>query len=515
MLRRREFVAGAATLIVSFLVTDPARRLAAFLVGDTMSLTMSPTSGLPGATVTATGARFGKKLQGSITFGTTVVASFTTAGNGSFTKQFTVPSGYAGQITVTATTRAAKATAPFTALLPQEPPAPPPDPEPSVDCTGVTVPAGSTALEVQALINANVGATTFCWEAGEYTTDRYIIPKSGNTHRSVVPRGAILTGLGVYQGGFKGYGGDAGQKNVTIEGFVVEKMANPETAGFNSAIQPGWGWTVTNCEVRECAQVGVQINEGIVLEDCYIHRNGRYGYAGGPCATATIRNNEIAYNNLSNFAIANAGGTKIIRSGTPVLLSADPATFPLQITGNYVHHNKGHGIHLDWCNAGAYIADNTVEDNEGIGIFYEGSIRGLITNNICRRNNIRFAGTSIYNGAEIFFNDSWESEVSYNTVVAGVHGIGMRDGDRGSDTYGLAECRDNYIHHNTITHLATSRTGLVGPRANAYVTGVNRFEANTYHVPDASLARWIWSVEKTFAQWQALGHDDTGSLLVP
>jgi hypothetical protein len=85
-------------------VSAPAQARAA-------TLTLSPTSGPAGTQVTATG--FGKKKAGTITFGTTQVATFTTAANQSFSKAFTVPSGYSGATAVRATVTTTSATATF------------------------------------------------------------------------------------------------------------------------------------------------------------------------------------------------------------------------------------------------------------------------------------------------------------------------------------------------------------------------------------------------------------------
>jgi parallel beta-helix repeat protein len=472
-----------------------------------MSLSMSPTSALVGATVTLTGRDFGRKLRGTVKFGGIAVQSFVTNPQGTFNTTFVVPGGnFPGLTTVEVSTTARTETTQFAVLVPEPPPDP--DPEPTGDCSGVTVPAGSTATEVQALIAANPGATTFCWEEGEYVIDRFIIPKTGNTHESIVPRGAVLTGLGVYAGGFKGYGGSTGQQNVSIIGFIIEKMAHTNTSGLRAGISCGWNWTVDNNEVRECSQLGVDINTGGILTDNYLHHNGRYGFAGGPCTTFTADGNEISYNNTGNYAIGDCGGFKIIRSGTEVALTA--LEFPITITNNNVHHNYGNGMWTDWCNAGVLYEGNIVEDNLGIGIFHEASVACVIRSNTVRRNALNTVGKSLFYGAEIFLNDSKNTEIHNNTIVATLHGIGLRDGDRGSDVYGLLEVRDVNVHDNDITmSVQAGRNGLVGSsRTACYVTGVNRFEGNIYRVPSTSMARWNWNTERDWNNWRSLGHDD-------
>jgi hypothetical protein len=77
------------------------------------NLTLSPTSGPTGTSVSAIGHGLGKRVFGTVRFGTTQVASFRTNPRGKFTASFSVPSGYSGLTTVTAFTSAAAASASF------------------------------------------------------------------------------------------------------------------------------------------------------------------------------------------------------------------------------------------------------------------------------------------------------------------------------------------------------------------------------------------------------------------
>ncbi len=77
---------------------------------STSSFTLSPTSGKPGATVSATGYETTFSLYGAqtvtISFGGTQVATVTPGTAGYFSVSFTVPSGFSGTVTVTATAAA-------------------------------------------------------------------------------------------------------------------------------------------------------------------------------------------------------------------------------------------------------------------------------------------------------------------------------------------------------------------------------------------------------------------------
>jgi hypothetical protein len=58
-----------------------------------------------------------------------------------------------------------------------------------------------------------------------------------------------------------------------------------------------------------------------------------------------------------------------------------------------------------------------------------------------------------------------------------------------------------------------AETGLVGrPRAFGEAAG-NRFERNTYHVPDPAGEFWQWERSLNAAGWRAHGQDRDGSFL--
>jgi beta-glucanase (GH16 family) len=76
-----------------------------------------------GSSVTASGSGMPKRSAGTLTFGTTSVASFTTRSNGSYSTTFQVPSGYSGATTVHAAVRTTSATA-FTVTTSGPPPPP-------------------------------------------------------------------------------------------------------------------------------------------------------------------------------------------------------------------------------------------------------------------------------------------------------------------------------------------------------------------------------------------------------
>lgn len=300
-----------------------------------------------------------------------------------------------------------------------------------------------------------------------------------------------------------GYGGTTGQQNVTVRGFVIEKFAADATNGYVAAIKPGWNWLIEANEVRLNSSRGVSVNNGVILRNNNLHHNGQYGFAGGPVTDLTVDNNDIGYNNTAGWDENwDAGGSKIIKSSRVVL------------SNNRVHDNKGPGLWTDWENFDITFEGNTVERNSGPGIFHEASAKAIIRNNTLRGNGTIAVGKSLWYGADLYLNDSKDTEIYGNTIVAGVHGIGLADTERGSTVYGKLEIRNVYVHHNTVTMCNGSFTGLVG-RSTAFTsTANNRFRANTYYIPDPGNGRyWEWLGQRTRAEWRSFGHDKSGSFI--
>jgi parallel beta-helix repeat protein len=353
---------------------------------------------------------------------------------------------------------------------------------------------------VQNVFNSYGTGITFCFQPGTYVLSQPLVPKAGSKLISVVPRGAIFTGNGTYNAGLKGYGGSTGQHDVTVSGFVITRFANVLGTSQVSAVMAGDAWTMVNNEISYNTEMGVSLNVGSVLRNNFIHHNGRYGFNGGPTSNVLIEGNEVSWNNTVQNPIGNAGGSKIIRSSY--------VTF----RANNVHDNYGNGLHTDTDNIHITYENNIVRNNWGVGIFHEASADAVIRNNTLSGNDKRIAGSSLYSGADIFLNDSKNTEIYGNNITAGVHGIGLYDNDRGSGAYGLFEVRNVYVHDNVISLPRGATSGLVGPRSTAFTSANNVFARNTYYVVDPTAASWQWSGLKTWSQWRGTGCDSTGTL---
>jgi parallel beta-helix repeat protein len=374
-----------------------------------------------------------------------------------------------------------------------------PSPVPSA-CSGVSVSVGGS---LQAMFDGYPAGTTFCFLPGSYVVLGHVRPKSYDRLISVTPRAAVLTGLGRYDGGLIGSGGASGQHDVLVQGFVIQHFVNPWPFFPRSPLQAGWNWTMRDNEISYNSQAGVSVNSGSQLVGNWIHHNGRYGFEGGPLTNLLVENNEVSFNNTAHYEPNNdAGGSKISKSSGVVFRA------------NRVHDNYGNGLWCDWENINVIYENNTLERNYLAGIFHEASADAVIRNNTFRGNGMYAAEHSRWSSADLFLNDSKNTQIYANTIFAGVNGIGLVDIDRGSNIYGLLEIRNDSVHDNTITLPAGGAVGMVRSRTTPYTPANNHFEHNTYSVTNPIAASWVWppTGSQTWTQWHNAGNDLGGIL---
>jgi hypothetical protein len=212
--------------------------------------------------------------------------------------------------------------------------------------------------------------------------------------------------------------------------------------------------------------------------------NGQLGIGGGFGKDIVIENVEIAHNNYAGFSGGwEAGGTKFVRVDGLVVRNA------------CVHHNVGPGLWTDIDNINVEFADNLVFENMDSGIKHEISYRARIHGNTVARNgHIKLKWLW---GSQILIQNSQNVEVYDNVVEVGPdfgNGITVINQDRGTGGYGPRVAKNNFIHDNTIIHLAAK--GLSGMGADhgkewfAEKSG-NAFESNNYVVPRGGRAHFF------------------------
>lgn len=282
--------------------------------------------------------------------------------------------------------------------------------------------------------------------------------------------------------------------NVLIKGLVIEKYYNSAQEG---AVQgkEAKGWRVERTEFRLNSGVGVAVGTNGAIVDCRIHHNGQLGVSAAG-TDILLEGNEIWANNIYGFDFDwEAGGVKITNS--------DRVT----MRDNHVHHNVGPGL---WCDINCrdvIYEGNTVEYNAHAGILHEISYAAVIRNNTLRENGQ--AALLWFWGSEIQVAASQDVEVHGNAMTVRPDGRAIMlidqnrqrvliDHNRQRDTAGYYKTQRNYVHHNDITYLGAGWTGGasdVQPGAQNFSiieNGGNRFDHNTYRVPDGVHPQFVW-----------------------
>jgi parallel beta-helix repeat protein len=351
--------------------------------------------------------------------------------------------------------------------------------------TLVGVPAGAIVIQpganIQAIVDSKPAGSTFYLTAGVYRSQT-IQPRNGD--KFIGQAGAVLTGEDKVQHAFIG-----NANNVTVQGLIIEKYANPaQSAAINGS---GTGWTISGNEVRYNWGSGINLKGLYRVVGNYVHHNRQIGLKGGG-AGILIENNEIAFNNyLDDYDMSwEAGGTKFI------------GTTDLVVRGNYVHDNHGHGLWSDGNNHGTLYENNTVINNYGSGIFHEISFDAVIRNNRVEGN----AFPHSHGGIKV--TNSEDVEIYGNLVLGNDGGIHAGQNDRGS--YELVNL---WVHNNTIAFSVGWSGLIVNSGGDVFYTGKNnRFDLNTYTVSSQAQPFWWMNQKRSAAEWRSYGLDLSGTI---
>lgn len=303
-------------------------------------------------------------------------------------------------------------------------------------------------------------------------------------------------------GGFVGFG--TSNINITLRNLVLERFGSGYVAGEgHDVIKAMNGWVVENCEIRYCGYAGIDAFGSAIVRNNYVHHCGQYGLVGSP---AKWEGNVVESNNTDGFDPNNdAGGSKFLHS------------INMQVRGNTFLNNTGNGIWSDFDNKDALYENNILRGNTQAGIDSEVNCGGIVRYNVFDSNNAANATKSLYWAGQIYSSNSRDLEVYENdiTIGTGTHGVSIR-GDVVSETTpqcGTFANSNMNVHDNTIRLANGSLHGYVGSPANS---GTTNFVGNDYIVPSLSgLYFQFASASMTFAQWQALGQDVTGTVAIP
>ena len=275
-------------------------------------------------------------------------------------------------------------------------------------------------------------------------------------------------------------------QNVSIKNLVIEKYASPAQMGAING-RNGANWVVEKSEVRLNSGAGVTLGSGGRIIGSNIHHNGQIG-AVMVGTDVVFKGNELWANNVSGFdSHWEGGGIKIAES--------DGVT----MADNHVHHNIGPGLWCDIDCRNVTYEGNTVEYNQGAGIFHEISFKAIIRNNSLRHNGLEDYGW--YWGADIQIAASEDVEVYGNTISTrkGGSAIVLIDQSRIRTPLIKYKTRNNHIYHNEIAFEGLGNAGgasdaPVGDENYSIINnGGNVFDFNTYRISEQSGgATFVW-----------------------
>jgi parallel beta-helix repeat protein len=279
-------------------------------------------------------------------------------------------------------------------------------------------------------------------------------------------------------------------RDVVIENLRLRRFANPSRTGviYNSNSP---GWVVAYTEISANHGVGIILADGARIHHNEIHHNGQLALGGYRSEDVVVEANEMFANGRGGFTGWEAGAVKYV------------STSDVLLRGNYVHHNRYHGLWMDTDTVRTRYIANTVVANKGSGIFHEVSFGAIIRGNYVARNRSDGIFISSSSGADIF-----ENRVVGN-VPWGIHLF--IDGASG---YDLAnnDIHDNVVRLRSATYVGLSTMNV--SHASPYSTSKgNRFGNNSYHVPLLREPYWIWDGGNiSWREWRAAGQDVAGTI---
>jgi len=320
---------------------------------------------------------------------------------------------------------------------------------------------------------------------------------------------------------------------VQIRGGVFEHQGTALSEDFRAAIQHtngaaagGGSWLVEDAIIRNNRVKGLILNgPNSIARRCYIHSNGMYGISGGTTAVVSGTTYEycrVSNNNTLHFnPVFDAGGTK---------WSNCPST---TVQYSWFHDNYGSGVWFDGTNYNILIQENVIENNRNWGVFYEISYGGtMIKRNLLSHNGEGDPSDDIFNNPQLLVSTcdgqgtgsaTFQSiDITKNQIIGFKRAVYLID--TAGHISGFPGTRSVHVYDNDIT-FTTSATDRVGAGGNTtsdqIYTRDNTFEDNHYHTPNTALAYFHWSggspgvgVDKTWAQWNAFGHDTPGGSIV-
>nr|WP_203645949.1 right-handed parallel beta-helix repeat-containing protein [Streptomyces sp. SID14478] len=247
-------------------------------------------------------------------------------------------------------------------------------------------PAGAVTVDpakvgdIAAKTKSSPPHTTFWLRPGTHRLDpdrfAQVIPKEGD--RYIGAPGAVLDGRKKNQYAF---GGDA--RNVTLSHLTVQGFVAPRDEGVVNHDSAD-GWVIEHATIQRNSGAGLMAGARQQVRANCLRDNGQYGMnaykAKDGITGLVVKGNEIVGNNTGDWerrqeGCGCTGGIKFW------------AVNGADISGNWVHDNRGTGLWADTNNNDFRIENNVIEDNDGAALIYETSYNAVIRKNTIRHNN--------------------------------------------------------------------------------------------------------------------------------
>ena len=272
-----------------------------------------------------------------------------------------------------------------------------------------------------------------------------------------------------------------GTENVTIENLYIQHYANPERPHGVIRARESRHATIRYVDISYNHAAGMDVGQYLTVENSRFTHNGQMGVVGSASGTPVyFRFNEVAYNLALGWEAGWEGGaTKFVHSRNGLY------------EHNWIHNNNGYAFWWDIRNRGDIIRSNLVEGrSQRRGIFYE--ISGTPEN----RARIYWNIVRDVDESGIHISNSTNVSIFENAVSETPAGIVASENDRSPH---LNELR---IWGNEIAGEST-QIRIHGPEGDAHRVAL--VDQNIYR--GANRFQWFGGDERTFEQWQALGHD--------
>jgi Right handed beta helix region/FG-GAP-like repeat len=289
----------------------------------------------------------------------------------------------------------------------------------------------------------------------------------------------------------KGFGASIGNgsaaNNVTIQNMTIEQYAGFAGGGGNGAIEAydTSGWNINNVNAIDNHAAGLDGGSNMTVTGGNYSNNGEIGILDYAASNVVINGVTADNNNYAGYDTGwGGGGIKILTTNGAI------------VENSQISNNLGDGLWFDTDNQNVSILNNTISDNQKLGIEYEASYRAVISGNTLSY-NAQSGYVTGYWGAGLLIQDSESVSATHNLVIAnaGAEGIGMMDDTRPPDSLGTHAAINNIVEYNTIVMLGFALNGgsSDGAASSQIFKGTNVWDYNTYVAQNAQLADFTWN----------------------